>query len=125
MIPDFLTRYYPKGEYPFVTLNELPFEDANRIKKIHCERNGIGFFYAEEDYLIHRREIEKWIYSQLVEKGGHPNCSVPIYMILGESPKGEFDIRVDTKVQCIWRVFALYRSTGMGSEIVKGNMGKH
>lgn len=95
VIPDFLTRYYTKGEYPFVSLNDLPFEEANRIKKIHCERNKIGFFYAEDDYLMHRREIEKWIYNQLIEKGGHPKCSVPIYMVLGESPKGEFDIRVD------------------------------
>ncbi len=94
-IPNFLTRYYTKGEYPFLTLNDLPFEEANKIKKKHCKRNGIGFFYAEDDYLIHRREIEKWIYDQLIKKGGHPKCSAPVYMVLGKSPKGEFDIRAD------------------------------
>lgn len=95
LMPDFLTRYYPKGEYPFVSLNDLPLEEANRIKKKFCKKNGIGFFYAKDDYLIHWREIEKRIYSQLIEKGGHPRCSVPVYMVLGESPRGKYDIRAD------------------------------
>jgi hypothetical protein len=105
IVPDFLTRYYPKGEYPFVSLNELPYEEANKIKKKHCERNGIGFFYAEDDYLIHRREIETWIFNQLIAKGRRPKCSVPVYMVLGESPKGEFDIRLDIqKDACEFRI---------------------
>lgn len=92
-VPDYLTRYYQKSEYPFLSLNDLPFEEANRIKLAYCRKNGIGDFYAQDDYLVHRREIEKWLYGELIRLGGRPENSVPVYMTLGDSPKGEFDIR--------------------------------
>ena len=95
IVPDFLTRYYQKGEYPFLSLNDLPLEEANRVKRAHCRKNGIGDFYAQDDYLIHRREIERWLYRELVRIGGRPKNEVPVYMILGESPEGEYDIRAD------------------------------
>lgn len=94
-VPTFLTRYYQKGEYPFMSLNDLPFEEANRVKKAYCKKNGIGLFYAQDDYLIHRREIEKWIYEELIRLGGRPENEVPVYMTLGESPEGKFDIRAE------------------------------
>ena len=94
-IPDFLTRYYQKGEYPFMSLNDLPLEEANRIKTEYCEKNGIGKFYAQDDYLVHRKEIEGWIYNELIRLGGNPVDDVPVYMVLGESPEGEFDIRAE------------------------------
>jgi hypothetical protein len=94
-ITDFLTHYYQKGEYPFMSLNDLPYEDANRVKLAHCKKNGIGLFYAQDDYLFHRKEIERWIYKELIRLGGNPSNEVPVYMTLGESPEGEFDIRTD------------------------------
>jgi len=94
-IPDFLTRYYQKGEYPFMSLNDLPLGEANRVKTRYCEKNGIGEFYAEDDYLRHRREIEGWIYHELIRLGGKPVNSVPVYMTLGESLEEEFDIRLE------------------------------
>lgn len=94
-VPDYLTRYYQKGEYPFLSLNDLPFEEANRVKLSHCKKNGIGDFYAQDDYLIHRREIERWIYRQLIRIGGKPKNEVPVYMTLGESPEGDYDIRLE------------------------------
>ena len=94
-VPDFLTRYYVKGENPYLSLNDYPFEQANNIKKAHCKLYNINGFYADDSYLIERRKIEKWIYEQLVSKGGKPECDVPIYMTLGESPGGEYDIRAD------------------------------
>jgi hypothetical protein len=104
-VPDFLTRYYTKGDYPFLSLNELPLKEANWVKNKHCKRNEIGFFYAEDDYLVQRRKVEKWIYSQLVAKGGQPRGTVPVYMVLGESPKGEYDIRADIqKDACEFRI---------------------
>ena len=93
--PEFLTRYYQKGEYPFMSLNDLPSEEANQVKQAHCKKNGIGLFYAQNDYLIHRKEIERWMYKELIRLGGKPINEVPVYMTLGESPKGEFDIRAD------------------------------
>lgn len=95
IVSDYLTRYYTRGDNPFISLNDYPLEKANEIKKLHCEKNGIGGFYAEDDYLIERKKIEKWIYDQLIKKGGNPKDTVPIYMVLGESPRSEFDIRAD------------------------------
>ncbi len=92
-IPDYLTRYYQKGEYPFMSLNDLPLEQANRIKTEYCTKNGIGKFYAQDDYLLHRREIENWIYHELIRLGGKPVNDVPVYMTLGETLPGEHDIR--------------------------------
>jgi len=94
-IPDYLTRYYKEGENPFLSLNDLPLAEANRVKQHHCETDNIGGFYAADDYLPNRREIEQWIYGQLIAKGGCPTCTVPVYMTLGSSPTGQFDIRAD------------------------------
>ena len=94
-IPDFLTRYYTPNEPPFVSLNDYPLEQANALKLAHCMRNNIGDYYAQDEYLPHRRKIEKWIYTQLIQKGGNPKNDVPIYMTLGESPISEYDIRAD------------------------------
>ena len=49
----------------------------------------------------HRREIESWIYGKLVEKGGNPTNNVPVYMVLGESPEGEYDIRADIQKNAV------------------------
>ncbi|MGL1890926.1 MAG: hypothetical protein OCD02_04830 [Spirochaetaceae bacterium] len=95
IIPNYLTRIAPIGEYPFVSLNEISIEEANSIKKKHCKRNNIGDFYADDEYLLHRREIEHWIYKSLKDKGGTPQSTVPVYMILGEPKEGETDIRID------------------------------
>ncbi len=95
MLPNYLTRYCINDENPFISLNELEIERANKIKSDHCRKFNIGGFYKEKNYLYHRIEIEKWIYKNLIEKGGSPNCEVPIYMFLGESPKGDYDIRKD------------------------------
>jgi hypothetical protein len=95
VVPAFLTRYYQKREYPFMSLNDLPYEEANRVKRAYCKKNGIGLFYAEDDYLLHRKKIERWLYNELVRLGGKPVNEIPVYMTLGESPKGEYDIRAD------------------------------
>ena len=92
-VPRFLTRYYVRGEDPFLSLNDYPFEQANELKKAHCAKYGIGGFYAEDRYLVERRKIEQWIYAQLIAKGGNPTCDVPVYMTLGVSPEGDYDIR--------------------------------
>jgi hypothetical protein len=96
ILSNYLTRYYTNGEDPFTSLNDLPLEQANELKRKHCLRNNIGGYYAQDEYLVHRLEIEKWIYGQLLLKGGNPKNNVPIYMCLGESPiNSEFDIRHD------------------------------
>ena len=94
-VAKYLTRYYKKGENPFNSFNDLPLEQANIIKRLHCKHDNIGGFYADDDYLIQRLKIEKWIRNQLIIKGGNPVTKAPIYMTLGESPTGQFDIRAD------------------------------
>jgi hypothetical protein len=77
-----------------VSLNDLPFEEANTIKKAHIQRNlSKCGFYAQDEYLVHRRHIEQWLMQQLLKKGGTPKETVPVYMTLGPSPEGKFDIR--------------------------------
>jgi hypothetical protein len=78
-----------------MSLNDLPFEEANKVKQAYCRRNGIGYFYAQDDYLIHRKEIERWLYRELIRLGGKPANEVPVYMTLGDSPEGDYDIRAD------------------------------
>ena len=90
MIPDYLTRYYAAGENPFTSLNDLPLEEANIMKMAASDKYGWGGFYAQYDYLIHRREIEKWIREKMCEKGGKPLDTVPVYMFLGDV-NGVFD----------------------------------
>ena len=97
VVPTFLTRYYQKGEYPFMSLNDLSFEEANKVKLALCKKNGIGLFYAQDDYLFHRKEIERWLYNELIRLGGKPVNNVPVYMNLGESPMGIFDIRSEVQ----------------------------
>ena len=90
MIPDYLTRYYVAGEYPFTSLNDLPLEEANAIKMAASDKYEWGGFYAQYDYLIHRREIEKWIHRKMCEMGGNPMDDIPVYMFLGDV-NGKFD----------------------------------
>ena len=90
MIPDYLTRYYVAGENPFTSLNDLPMDEANRIKLAASDKYGWGGFYAQNDYLIHRREIEKWICGEFIKKGGKPRDEVPIYAFLGDT-QGKFE----------------------------------
>ena len=99
IVPDFVTRISPVGEYPFRSLNELPLGEANIIRERHCERNGIEGFYAEEAYLSQRRSIEEWIRDRLILSGGVPRSEAPIYMILGDPQDGQFDIRNDIQKQ--------------------------
>ena len=95
IVPKYLTRYFKAGEDPFISLNDLPLHEANVLKRKHCENYRIGGFYAEDEYLEQRQNIERWIYRQLLQKGGNPTSRVPVYMILGDSPSGEYDIRAD------------------------------
>lgn len=94
MIPDYLTRYYQQGENPFLSLNMLPLDKADEVRRNHCKKLNIDNFYADETYLQNRIEIEQWMYKEFVRKGGKPKEKVPIYMTLGESVGGG-DIRLD------------------------------
>ena len=78
-----------------MSLNDLPLEEANKVKIQYCKKNGIGDFYARDDYLVHRRENENWIYHEFIRIGGKPVSKVPVYMTLGNSPEGEYDIRAE------------------------------
>ena len=44
VVPTYLTRYYQKGEYPFMSLNDLPHEEANAVKLAYCKKTESGFF---------------------------------------------------------------------------------
>ena len=94
-IPDYLTRYYQEGEYPFLALNDLPMEKANEVKRRHCLKTGTGGFYTSDEYLLNRKEVEKWIYRELIRLGGRPANEVPVYTTLGDFFEGTHDIRTE------------------------------
>ncbi|HWQ58762.1 MAG TPA: hypothetical protein VN540_07045 [Clostridia bacterium] len=83
-IPDYLTRHYITGEDPFLSLNDLPPEEANRIRKDVNQKYGWGGFYGQDDYLLHRSEIENWIHAAFIKKGGKPQDLIPVYFFLGD-----------------------------------------
>ncbi len=86
-IPDYLTRYYVAGEDPFTSLNDLPLEEANKIKMLASDKYSWGGFYAQYEYLVHRLEIERWIRGELLKKGGRAKDEVPVYAFLGDVPE--------------------------------------
>lgn len=82
---DFLIHAYKIGTEPFRTLSELSDEEAVGIMRgLYME--GSIFWERFEDpagYLQFRRQVEEWLRSEFIAKGGKPRSAYPIYMILG------------------------------------------
>lgn len=88
---DYLTHYYRKGSEPFQSLSALADTEAlNRMKAMYIK--GSIFWERFEDpgwYLNTRREVEAWLRSEFISRGGNPRETYPIYMILGSSKWAE------------------------------------
>jgi hypothetical protein len=84
---DYLIHAYKIGTEPFRTLSALPDEKALGImRELYME--GSIFWERFEDparYLQLRRQVEDWLRSEFIAKGGKPRSSFPIYMMLGRS----------------------------------------
>ena len=86
---DYLTYYYNKNKPPFQSLSALSDPEAIQIMKdLYLEFEGSVLFERFKDpaqYLHNRRQTEQWVYESFIAKGGQPQETYPICMVLGES----------------------------------------
>ena len=84
---DYLIHFYRSGTEPFQSLSALSDRDAMQIMQdLYVE--GAIFWERFKDpgqYLRTRRQIEQWLRQEFIAKGGAPQESYPIYMVLGRS----------------------------------------
>jgi hypothetical protein len=84
---DYLIHAYKIGTEPFRTLSALPDEEALGIMKDLYMAGSIFWerFENPAGYLQLRRQVEEWLRSAFIAKGGKPRTPYPIYMMLGRS----------------------------------------
>ncbi len=84
---DYLIHIYRKGSEPFRSLSALSDSDAMKIMQDFYVEGAIFWerFKDPGQYLHTRRQIEQWLRQEFIAKGGAPQESYPIYMILGRS----------------------------------------
>ena len=84
---DILIHAYKKGTSPFRSLSALSdLEALEMMKNLYIK--GSLFWERFEDpaqYLRLRKQVEEWLRREFVAKGGNPQASYPIYMMLGRS----------------------------------------
>jgi len=85
-IPNHLTYFYRKGQPLFQNICELDEEIAEEILS-HDE-----LWRGDGTYLVYRKKHEEFLRKAFIAKGGKPQLKHPIYMILGDSPIGPFDL---------------------------------
>jgi hypothetical protein len=83
---DYLTHYYLNETGPFQSLSALSDEKAIKIMEALCDDTPFGerFKYPVR-YLRNRRETERWVREGFIARGGKPQESYPIPMVLGSS----------------------------------------
>lgn len=86
---DYLTYYYKMGTEPFQSLSALSDIEAVRImEELYIQfKDNVLFerFKDPVEYLRNRRQTEQWVRSEFIAKGGHPQETYPISMVLGSS----------------------------------------
>jgi hypothetical protein len=87
MVVDYLTHYYRRGTEPFRSLSTLADLAAMQImKELYVEGSVIWERFKDPaQYLQARRQTEQWLRQEFMAKGGSPQETCPIYMVLGRS----------------------------------------
>jgi hypothetical protein len=88
-IPDYLTYFFREGQVPLQTICDLDEQVAESILRHDTLWRGDG------TYLAHRKQHERYLRDQFIAEGGQPVRQHPIYMILGDSPKGPHDLHLE------------------------------
>jgi hypothetical protein len=87
MMIEYLIHAYRQGADPFRSLSALSDAEAmEHMKALYVE--GSIFWERFQDpagYLRARRQVEGWLWSAFLAKGGQPKAPHPIYMVLGRS----------------------------------------
>jgi GrpB-like predicted nucleotidyltransferase (UPF0157 family) len=83
----FLTHYHNPDDQPFQSLSTLSTDEALKIiGKFDPESADVyKRFKNPEKYLSERSEVEGWIRSEFIKKGGQPENLFPYYLVLGTS----------------------------------------
>lgn len=84
---DHLIHFYRIGTEPFQSLSTLSDRDAVQIMKDYYVEGSVLWerFKDPSHYMRTRRQIEHWLHQEFIAKGGAPQESYPIYMVLGRS----------------------------------------
>jgi hypothetical protein len=84
---DHLIHFYRSGTDPFQSLSALSDSEAIQFMAALYVEGAIIWerFKDPAQYLHARRQVEQWLYKEFVAKGGDPQESYPIYMVLGRS----------------------------------------
>ena len=82
----FLYHYYEKSIGPFLSLTALPVEEARGILYAQREKGQSGIPDIE-GFLQKRYDRDAQLREAFAAKGGKPQRSAPIYMMLGEHPQ--------------------------------------
>ncbi len=83
----FLYHYYDKAIGPFVSLSDLPMDEANAvINRIKSERPNVQCAQRDAEYMFRRRMYEDILRKVFIKKGGVIRRSTPHYMVVGHSP---------------------------------------
>jgi hypothetical protein len=84
---DYLIHAYRRGRDPFQSLSALSdMEAVQKMKDLYVEGSIFWERFKEPaQYLQARRQVEQWLRSEFIAKGGEPQAPYPIYMVLGRS----------------------------------------
>jgi hypothetical protein len=83
VVPSSCYHYYERAVGPFVSLSELPPEEAERVQD-QIREDGTRFASARAlDYVKIRLELEQIARGLFIEKGGKPKSPFPYYLTLG------------------------------------------
>jgi hypothetical protein len=84
---DYLLHFYRRDTKPFQSLSALADGEAMQLMHDLYIEGSIFWerFKDPAQYLQARRQVEQWLRQEFIAKGGAPQKSYPIYMILGRS----------------------------------------
>jgi hypothetical protein len=83
----FLYHYYDAKIGPFVSLSDLPKEEADAVLgRIKMERPHVQCAARDADYMFRRRMYEDIIKKEFIKKGGGVLRDSPHYMVVEHSP---------------------------------------
>ena len=83
-----LCHYYERDFRPFMPLTAL---DINEAKKILLEQKAAGRFHHPDidEFLQRRYARDKLLREMFIKRGGKPERTAPVYMMLGEHKQWE------------------------------------
>lgn len=80
----FLCHYYEAKVGAFISLSDLPLDEANKILDRIRDEGVVFASKRSKEYMSIRRELEEKARKMFIEKGGKPRRLVPHYMTFGE-----------------------------------------